>query len=77
MNILFLAKLKVGRRSFFKGTSGCRVRLPPRVLSCYKSLKKSLFLCNLKLFQYMSDDSSCWQEKGVNNKLQLPRENVS
>ena len=63
--------------NFIYSGSGCRVRLTPGVLSCYKSLKKSPFLCNLKLFQYISDDSSCWQEKGVNNKLQLPRENVS
>ena len=50
MNILFLVKLKVGRRSFFGRNKECKVRLHSRVLSCYEGLKKALLLRNLKLF---------------------------
>ena len=50
MNILFLVKLKVGRRSFFGRDKKCKVRLHSRILSCYEGLKKALLLRNLKLF---------------------------
>ena len=39
-----LGQTEDGVKFFFGGGRGCRVRLPPRALSCYKKLKTSLLL---------------------------------